>query len=454
VSSLTPQQLVHELDRYIVGQSDAKRSLAVALRERERRRRLPAETRAEIGSKNILLVGPTGVGKTELARRMARIVDAPFLKTEATKFTEVGYVGRDVESIVRDLADASVQMVHAECVNRVQEQAEERAAERILNLLLTPKQAEDEPEGEAEASVSTGRRAYMKRRRRKMAQQLANHELDERVIEIEIDPEESYNAVLEFASGIGSDEIHEQFQEFMQSVQSRKRSRRVPVREARRILAEQEASRLVDFEEVVDVALRRVEESGVVFLDEIDKLVTRGPDMGADVSGEGVQRDLLPIVEGASVATRYGVINTDHILFVAAGAFNRARPADLLPELQGRFPIRVEVLDLSEEDFYRILTEPENSLTSQYAALLGTEDVTLRFTDDGLREIARDAARLNERTENLGARRLHGVMERVLSEVSFRATEFTGGEVTIDEAYVRDRMAEIPMTEDASRYIL
>ncbi len=294
----------------------------------------------------------------------------------------------------------------------------------------------------------------MKRRRRAVAQQLANHELEERIIEIEIDPEEAFSSVIEFASGIGSEEIHEQFQEFIQSVQSRKRARRVSVREARRILVEQEANKLIDFEEVVDMALRRVEDSGVVFVDEIDKLVSRSGDYGADVSGEGVQRDLLPIVEGASVATRYGLINTDHILFVAAGAFNRSRPSDLLPELQGRFPIRVEVQDLNEADFLRILTEPENSLTKQHAALLSTEDVTLTFTEDGLREMARAAALMNEKTENLGARRLYGVMEKVLQEVSFRSPEFAGQTVVIDAEYVRTQLRDVPLSDEASKYIL
>lgn len=446
----TPQQIAAELDRYVVGQSSAKRSLAIALRERERRKRLTPEVRIEIGSKNLLVIGPTGVGKTELARRLARLVDAPFLKTEATKFTEVGYVGRDVESIVRDLADASVSMVHQERMVAIRDEAENRATDRILNYLV---EAAGDPE--AEARPVSAERAYMKRRRRTMARQLAEHELEERVIEIEVDGEESYSSVLEFVSGLGSDEIHEQFQEFMNNVNlSRKRSRRVPVREARRILVEQEANNLIDFEDVVDSALRRVEESGMVFIDEIDKLVTRNGDFGADVSGEGVQRDLLPIVEGSSVATRYGMINTDHILFIAAGAFNRARPSDLLPELQGRFPIRVEVQDLNEEDFVRILTEPENCLTKQYAALLGTEEIQLDFTEDGAREIARFAAALNGHTENLGARRLFGVMEKVLEEISFRSPEFAGQTVVIDAAYVQTRMAGVPFTDEASKYIL
>ncbi len=445
MSNLTPQEIVTELDRYIVGQIDAKRSLAMALRERERRKRLPEEVRQEIGAKNIMVIGPTGVGKTELARRMANLVDAPFLKTEATKFTEVGYVGRDVESIVRELADASVSMVHQERTTEVRGEAEELATDRILNCLL---------EKGVEAEAKPAEKARVTRRRRALAKQLKEREIEERVIEIEVEADE-YNTVLEFASGLGSDEIHEQFQEFMNNVNlSRKRSRRVRVREARRILVEQEANKLIDWEEVVDTALRRVEDDGIVFLDEIDKLVTRGGDFGPDVSGEGVQRDLLPIVEGAAVATRYGVVNTEHILFVAAGAFTRARPSDLLPELQGRFPIRVEVRDLGEADFVRILTEPTNSLTRQYEALLGTEGVDVSFTDEGIREIARYAAILNRRNENLGARRLAGVMEKVMEDVSFRATEFAGQSVTIDASHVRECMKAVPEGDDAGRYIL
>jgi ATP-dependent HslUV protease ATP-binding subunit HslU len=449
VSDLTPPQIVAELDRYIVGQVDAKRSLAMALRERERRRRLPPEVRAEIGSKNIMVIGPTGVGKTELARRLARLVDAPFLKTEATKYTEVGYVGRDVEQIVRDLADASVSMVHQERVAQVRPEAERLATERILSSLVG-----GETVGQAEAEKTTAEKAHQTRRRRAIARKLAAQELEERVIEIEVEVDEATSA-MEFTSGLGSDEVHDQYQEYMSAVGgTRKRSRRVSVRDARRILVEQEANKLIDIEEVLDNALRRVEDMGIVFVDEIDKLVSRGGDFGPDVSGEGVQRDLLPIVEGAQVATRYGTVDTDHILFIAAGAFTRARPSDLLPELQGRFPIRVEVKELGEEDFVRILTEPANAPTRQYEALLGTEDVEVEFTEDGIREMARYAAALNDRTENLGARRLYGVLEKVLEEVSFGASEMAGETVTVDAEYVRARMAAIPFSDDATKYIL
>ncbi len=446
----TPAATVAELDRYIVGQDRAKRALALALRERERRRKLEEPMRSEIGPKNILLIGPTGVGKTAIVRRLARMVDAPFIKVEATRFTEVGYVGHDVESIIRDLADASVNLVHAERTAQVQEAADRAVDERLVAYLLKTQPDQGEV-GEVQPSARTRTR----RKRAAVARALRNRELEERVIEIELENEEGFSNVLEFVSGMGSGEVAEQFQELMQTLSaSRQRTRKLPVREARRVLAQEEANKLIDFDQVVDDAIERVEESGVVFIDEMDKLVSRGGDSGPDISGEGVQRDLLPIVEGAHVATRYGTVKTDHILFVGAGAFTRSRPADLLPELQGRFPLRVEFAGLDEEDFARILTEPENALVRQYSALLETEGVKLEFTEDGIRAVARTARRLNEETENLGARRLFGVMEKVLEDVSFEASERRGETVSVDAAYVESRMRGVGGSSDRSRFIL
>src|SRR5579884_91556 len=453
MSDSTPTQTVKQLDRYTVGQIDAKRALALALRERERRLKLEEPMRSEIGPKNILLIGPTGVGKTEIVRRLAKLVEAPFLKVEATRFTEVGYVGHDVESIIRDLADSCINQVHQERMSEVQDEAQAAATERLVGYLL--KQS-GEPSSEEGTDLKTvQQRTRVRRKRTSVARALKNHELEESVVEIEVESDEGFSSMLEFVSGMGSDEVSEQFNEFMSNLSaSRQKVKRVPVREARRILTQEEANKLVDFDRVVDDAIGRVEESGVVFIDEIDKLITRGAEYGADVSGEGVQRDLLPIVEGASVATRYGMVKTYHILFVGSGAFTRGRPADLLPELQGRFPLRVEFESLGEDDFVRILTEPDNALVKQYAALMGTEDVSIEFTEDGVREIARMAYTLNEQTENLGARRLYGVMEKVLEEISFDAPQQPGKRWIVDAAYVRERMRRIHTSDEVSRFIL
>jgi ATP-dependent HslUV protease ATP-binding subunit HslU len=462
LEALTPENIVRELDRYIVGQAKAKRAVAVALRNRYRRQRVPAELRDEITPKNILMIGPTGVGKTEVARRLAHLADAPFIKVEATKFTEVGYVGRDVESIVRDLVENAVTMVHDERMEDVRERAETLANERLVSVLmktLNPENAEtpaEEPAAVARGVKTRTEQTRRRRSRRAVAKMLADHKLEEQIIEIEVESDEGFSSAMEFVSGMSVDEINEAFQDFITNLQaSRKRSRQVSVREARRILIQEESNKLVDWDTVVDSAIEKVEQSGIVFLDEIDKIVSRGNnDSGPDVSGEGVQRDLLPIVEGSTVNTRYGPVKTDHILFIGAGAFHRAKPSDLIPELQGRFPLRVELERLTEQDFVTILSKPDNALTKQYQLLLQVEDVQLDFPEEGLGEIARVATDLNERSENIGARRLHTVMERVLEEISFEASTHKGETITVDRDYVRSRVAEIAANEDLSKYIL
>jgi ATP-dependent HslUV protease ATP-binding subunit HslU len=493
MKDLTPQQIVTELDRYIVGQAAAKRAVAVALRNRYRRLQLPSEVRAEIMPKNILMIGPTGVGKTELARRLAKLADAPFIKVEATKFTEVGYVGRDVESIVRDLMEVALTMVHEEKQNEVQARAEHLAHERILRSLLSLEQAQESGAGgilegergaldggqqatladpttpeKQEKRGKAGTRAARtpsrekaratKTSRARMAEMLANHQLEERMIEIELDPEESYPSVLEFVAGLASSDDGSDGPppEFMGNLPGqRKRSRHVSVKEARRLLTQEEANKLIDLDQVIEQATRRVEGAGVVFLDELDKIaVTRSDLVGPDVSGEGVQRDLLPIVEGSTVMTRYGPVKTDHILWIAAGAFYSAKPSDLIPELQGRFPLRVELASLSQADFKAILTQPENALTRQYQALLGTEGVELVFTEDGLDEMAALAMQMNQRLENIGARRLHTILEKLLEDLSFEAPGLQGQTVTIDSAYVQRQLAGLVKNEDLSKYIL
>jgi ATP-dependent HslUV protease ATP-binding subunit HslU len=500
MKELTPEQIVKELDRYIVGQPEAKRVVAVALRNRFRRLALPADIQAEITPKNILMIGPTGVGKTEIARRLAKLAGAPFIKVEATKFTQVGYVGRDVESIIRDLMDIAIGMVHEERVQDVRERAAQVAEERILDI-LTEKAAAEQLSGPAigaspatataaattpspthrgtkskstpmippaapvtgtatvagttATAVSPTVRKRKQQVRKAVAERLARNELDEQIIEIELEPDDAYGSVFEFVAGMATEDMGDGFQEFLSSMpSSRRRSRQVSVKEARRLLTQEESNKLIDFDQVTETATERVEQSGVIFLDELDKVVGSKVDLGPDVSGEGVQRDLLPIVEGSSVMTRFGPIKTDHILWIAAGAFHNARPSDLIPELQGRLPLRVELSALSEREYQAILTQPENALTRQYEALLGVEDVHVQFTEDGIVEIARCAERMNQRVENIGARRLQTIMEKVLEEVSFNAPALAGSTIQIDAAFVRGRLETLLADQDLSRYIL
>jgi ATP-dependent HslUV protease ATP-binding subunit HslU len=480
MKNLTPQEIVRELDRYIVGQADAKRAVAIAMRNRYRRLALPEEQRAEIMPQNILMIGPTGVGKTEIARRLAKLADAPFVKVEATKFTQVGYVGRDVDAIARDLMDAAVNMVHDERVALVRERAAQVADKRIVEILArreTVEEATSDLRARASASstkarangvaVSTqttsasgpaakakSRRPSRKALEKTLADQLARNELDEQIIEIELEQEENLSAMFEFVSDL-SDDPADGFQELLNAMPSgRKRLRRVSVKDARRLLTQEEANKLIDPDVVVEQATQRAEQTGIVFLDEIDKIVGSKVDTGPDVSGEGVQRDLLPMIEGTTTMTRYGPVKTDHVLWIAAGAFSNTKPSDLIPELQGRLPLRVELASLAPEDYQRILTQPENALTRQYTALLGVEDVALEFTEDGITELARCAQAMNERVENIGARRLHTIMEKLLEEVSFAASEHAGETINIDAAFVRDRLGTLIADEDLSRYIL
>jgi len=457
LDELTPREICAELDKYVVGQKDAKRAVAIALRNRMRRQKLTPDLAEEIIPKNIIMIGPTGVGKTEIARRLAKLTNSPFLKVEASKFTEVGYVGRDVESMIRDLVEIAIEMVREEKLEDVSDKAELNAEERLLDILLpptpptTPRPAE--PSGGVVIDGSTGLTESHSRTREKLRQQLREGKLDERMVEIDV-REKSFPA-FEIISNQGVEEMDINVKDMLPNIfGQRSKKRKVKVDEAFEYLIQEEEQRLIDMDQVTRVAIDRVENSGIVFLDEIDKIAGRESGHGPDVSREGVQRDILPIVEGTTVNTRYGMVRTDHILFVAAGAFHVSKPSDLIPELQGRFPIHVELQSLTMDDFIRILTEPKSSLVKQYTALLETEGVKLQFTHDSLEEVARFAFRVNEGTENIGARRLHTIMERVLDEISFEAPEKKGQEFTIDAAYVQKMLSEIVKDQDLSRYIL
>jgi ATP-dependent HslUV protease ATP-binding subunit HslU len=444
VPDLTPRQIVRELDRYIVGQDAAKRAVAVAIRNRWRRQQLPEDLRKDVTPKNIILIGPTGVGKTEIARRLAQLVGAPFIKVEATKYTEVGYHGRDVESMVRDLTDAAISMVRSEQRSLVETQAKERVAERLVDLLV-PTSGSWEPD-------NTEENDRRQRTREKMKARLEAGELEDRSVELNI---EQKAVPVQIFSNLGMEQMDVDFQNmFERMLPKQNQQRQVPIREARRILLEQETEALIDRHVVAEKAVQLAENQGIIFLDELDKVCGPPSTHGPDVSRQGVQRDLLPVVEGTTVNTRYGPVKTDHILFIAAGAFHVSKPSDLMPELQGRFPIRVELTDLNREDFLRILTEPKHALTKQYAELLATEGVTLEFTPDGVEAVADIAFEVNRTSQNIGARRLHTVLERVVEEVSYESPDQSDKHVIINSAYVRGRLGEILKREDLSKFIL
>jgi len=449
---LTPREIVAELDKYIVGQNPAKRAVAIALRNRVRRQKLQPEMAEEVLPKNILMIGPTGVGKTEIARRLARLAGCPFVKVEASKYTEVGYVGRDVESMVRDLVETSIDMVREEKLDEVAERAEQAAEERVLDLLL-PATPPVDPGNPAALGTDVQHRELASRTREKLRAQLREGKLDQRMVEVEV--RERSMPAFEIVSNQGIEEMDINVKDMLSGFfgQSKKK-RKMTVAEAFDYLIQEEENRLLDMDQVTRLAVERAEQMGIIFIDEIDKIAGRETGHGPDVSREGVQRDILPIVEGTTVNTRYGMIRTDHILFIAAGAFHITKPSDLIPELQGRLPIRVEMSSLGEADFVRILTEPKNALLKQYTALLETEGVKLTFTEDAVSALARFAALVNEQTENIGARRLHTILEKVLDEISFEAPELKKKNVKIDNAYVSKQLAEIVKNQDLSRYIL
>ncbi|MBQ1220101.1 MAG: ATP-dependent protease ATPase subunit HslU [Peptococcaceae bacterium] len=465
--SLTPQQIVSELDKYIIGQNDAKKSVAVALRNRYRRSRLPKEAQEEISPKNIIMIGPTGVGKTEIARRLAKLVRAPFVKVEATKFTEVGYVGRDVESIVRDLVEVAIRMVNDAKIEGVEYQAEKLAEERLLDIMAPyPKKKSAMPNpfemffnnGQNSNNTSANNNTYdadmqaIKDKREILKQKLRRQELEEDMIEVEV---EDTNAMNDMLASMGMDDSNGNFSDMMGGFMPKKmKKRKVTVEQARKILAQQEAEKLVDFDEVKQEAIQLAENHGIIFLDEIDKIASKGSSHGPDVSREGVQRDILPIVEGSVVKTKYGNVRTDHMLFIAAGAFHVAKPTDLIPELQGRFPVTVHLESLTKSDLERILREPGNALPKQYAQLLKTEGVELVFTDEAITRLASITYDMNEQTENLGARRLHTIMERLLADIMFFASDYQGQQFVIDEAYVNEKLSDMIDDRDLSKFML
>ncbi|HKF40850.1 MAG TPA: ATP-dependent protease ATPase subunit HslU [Candidatus Acidoferrum sp.] len=450
LDDMTPREIVQELDKYIVGQAAAKRAVAVALRNRVRRQKLPPEIAEDVLPKNILMIGPTGVGKTEIARRLARLAGCPFVKVEASKYTEVGYVGRDVESMVRDLVETSIDMVREEKLDEVADRAEESAEERILDLLLPPPPPPAQGTPEAELAAQ---REQTKRTREKLRAQLREGKLDQRMVDLEV--RERAMPSFEIISNQGIEEMDVNLKDMLSGFfGQQKKKRKMSVADAFEYLIQEEENKLLDMDQVTRIAVERAEQMGIIFVDEIDKVAGRESGHGPDVSREGVQRDILPIIEGTTVNTRYGMIRTDHVLFIAAGAFHITKPSDLIPELQGRLPIRVEMQSLREEDFVRILTEPKNALIKQYVALLDTEGVKLQFTEDAVQTIARFATSVNEQTENIGARRLHTILEKVLDELSFEAPDLKKKNVKIDAAYVNKQLADIVKNQDLSRYIL
>ena len=444
MTTMTPQEIVHELDRHIIGQDDAKRAVAIALRNRWRRQQVPEPLRQEITPKNILMIGPTGVGKTEIARRLARLADAPFIKVEATKFTEVGYVGRDVDTIIRDLTETAIKDMRGQATKKVRRQAEDRAEERVLDVLLPPPAGDFGAPAAADDTENATRQKFRKR--------LREGALDDKEIEIEVTAAPAH---MEILAPPGMEDLTSQIQGMFQNLGGgKKRTRKLKVREAMKLLTDEEAAKLVNDDELKQQAVNNVEQNGIVFLDEIDKIAARQEMSGADVSRQGVQRDLLPLVEGTTVSTKYGMIKTDHILFIASGAFHLAKPSDLIPELQGRFPIRVELKSLSVADFEQILTNTHASLVKQYEALLATEEVKLEFGADAIQRLAEIAFQVNEKTENIGARRLYTVMEKLLEDISFNAAKQSGQTVSIDRAYVDARLKDLAQSEDLARYVL